>query len=77
MLFKDTVIWMGDFNYRIGLSHERAMELVKKLDLEKLYENDQVSVRILKLSWSSTAYVNYTVESANGSWPFFPILLRS
>lgn len=39
----DTVIWLGDFNYRIGLSHERAMDLVKQKDLEKLYENDQVS----------------------------------
>ncbi len=33
---------MGDFNYRIGLSHEKAMDLVKQRDLEKLYENDQV-----------------------------------
>jgi hypothetical protein len=39
---EDTVIWMGDFNYRIGLSHERAMDLVQRQDLEKLYENDQV-----------------------------------
>lgn len=33
---------MGDFNYRIGLSHERATDLVQKKDLGKLYENDQV-----------------------------------
>lgn len=38
----DTVIWLGDFNYRIGLSHERVMDLIQKGDLEKLYENDQV-----------------------------------
>lgn len=38
----DTVVWLGDFNYRIGLSHDRAMELVKQQDLAKLYENDQV-----------------------------------
>ncbi|EMR62059.1 putative synaptojanin 2 protein [Eutypa lata UCREL1] len=37
-----TVIWLGDFNYRIGLSHDTAMDLIKKQDLEKLYENDQV-----------------------------------
>ncbi|KAI0389036.1 SacI homology domain-containing protein [Xylariaceae sp. FL0594] len=43
----DTVIWMGDFNYRIGLSHERAMELVKKRDLEKLYENDQLNLQMV------------------------------
>jgi hypothetical protein len=38
----DSVIWFGDFNYRIGLSHERATELVKNKDLGRLYENDQV-----------------------------------
>ncbi|KAI8632322.1 SacI homology domain-containing protein [Xylariaceae sp. FL1651] len=43
----DTVIWMGDFNYRIGLSHERAMDLVKKQDLEKLYENDQLNLQMV------------------------------
>ncbi|KAI1132117.1 SacI homology domain-containing protein [Nemania abortiva] len=43
----DTVIWMGDFNYRIGLSHERAMELVEKRDLEKLYENDQLNLQMV------------------------------
>ncbi|KAI1828631.1 SacI homology domain-containing protein [Xylaria intraflava] len=43
----DTVIWMGDFNYRIGLSHERAMELIKQRDLEKLYENDQLNLQMV------------------------------
>ncbi|KAI0540674.1 SacI homology domain-containing protein [Xylaria digitata] len=43
----DTVIWMGDFNYRIGLSHERAMDLVKRQDLEKLYENDQLNLQMV------------------------------
>ncbi|KAJ8130937.1 hypothetical protein O1611_g2692 [Lasiodiplodia mahajangana] len=43
----DTVIWMGDFNYRIGLSHERAMELVGQRDLEKLYENDQLNLQMV------------------------------
>lgn len=38
----DTVIWLGDFNYRVGLSYERAMDLVRRRDIEKLYENDQV-----------------------------------
>lgn len=44
---------MGDFNYRIGLSHERAMDLIKKQDLEKLYENDQVGWHA---SWSCQFY---------------------
>ncbi|KAI1818404.1 SacI homology domain-containing protein [Poronia punctata] len=43
----DTVIWMGDFNYRIGLSHERAMDLVKKQDLAGLYENDQLNLQMV------------------------------
>lgn len=38
----DTVIWLGDFNYRIGLSRERALELIRRRDLPHLYENDQV-----------------------------------
>ena len=38
----DSVIWFGDFNYRIGLSHEKAHELVRNKDLGRLYENDQV-----------------------------------
>ncbi|KAI0164884.1 SacI homology domain-containing protein [Xylariaceae sp. FL1272] len=43
----DTVIWMGDFNYRIGLSHERAMDLIRHQDLEKLYENDQLNLQMV------------------------------
>jgi hypothetical protein len=37
------VIWIGDFNYRIGLGAERVRQLVKIGDLESLYENDQAS----------------------------------
>lgn len=35
-------MWLGDFNYRIGLGSEIARGLIKKRDLETLYENDQV-----------------------------------
>jgi len=38
----DSVIWLGDFNYRIGLSNDKARRLVEIGDLESLYENDQV-----------------------------------
>ena len=41
-LGSDTVIWMGDFNYRIGLGSEKVRQLIKMGDLETLYENDQV-----------------------------------
>jgi endonuclease/exonuclease/phosphatase family metal-dependent hydrolase len=40
---RNTIIWLGDFNYRIGMANEKTRQLVKMGDLEKLYENDQVS----------------------------------
>ena len=39
---QDSVIWIGDFNYRIGLGSEKVRQLIKMNDLETLYENDQV-----------------------------------
>ena len=39
----DTIIWLGDFNYRIGLSDEKVRRLIHAGDLETLYSNDQVS----------------------------------
>lgn len=38
----DAVIWLGDFNYRIGLSNQKARELVQQQDFQTLYDNDQV-----------------------------------
>ena len=38
----DTVIWLGDFNYRIGLSSEEVRRYVKAGDISTLYQNDQV-----------------------------------
>jgi hypothetical protein len=43
----DSVIWMGDFNYRIGLGSDRARALVKWGDLEALYENDQLNLQMV------------------------------
>lgn len=40
----DTVIWLGDFNYRIGMANERVRQLIKDQDLVTLYQNDQVSL---------------------------------
>lgn len=40
----DSVIWMGDFNYRIGLGSDKVKQLIKNNDLETLYENDQVTL---------------------------------
>lgn len=40
----DSVIWLGDFNYRIGLANEDARRLVTLGDIGMLYENDQVHI---------------------------------
>lgn len=38
----DSVIWLGDFNYRIGLENEKVRKLIEMGDLQTLYDNDQV-----------------------------------
>ncbi|KAL5121928.1 Inositol-1,4,5-trisphosphate 5-phosphatase 1 [Pleosporales sp. CAS-2024a] len=43
----DTVIWLGDFNYRIGLSNEKVQRLCHVNDLETLYENDQLNLQMV------------------------------
>jgi endonuclease/exonuclease/phosphatase family metal-dependent hydrolase len=39
----DVVVWLGDFNYRIGLPDERVRNLIEHCDLQTLYDNDQVN----------------------------------
>ncbi|KID77446.1 Inositol-1,4,5-trisphosphate 5-phosphatase 1 [Metarhizium brunneum] len=58
----DAIIWMGDFNYRIGLGLEAAKALVKKQDLETLYENDQLNLQMvagLSFPFYSEARINF------------------
>lgn len=43
----DSIIWLGDFNYRIGLSDDRARSLVKSNDIDTLYENDQLNIQMV------------------------------
>lgn len=43
----DTIIWFGDFNYRIGMDNERARALIKKGDFGALYENDQLNIQMV------------------------------
>ncbi|KAL6709684.1 Inositol-1,4,5-trisphosphate 5-phosphatase 1 [Coniothyrium glycines] len=43
----DTVIWLGDFNYRIGLSNEKVQRLCQVGDLETLYDNDQLNLQMV------------------------------
>lgn len=47
LIMVDAVVWLGDFNYRIGLSSETARALVKRKDLETLYENDQLNLQMV------------------------------
>lgn len=41
------MIWLGDFNYRIGMSSERVKSLIKASDLAQLYENDQLNIQMV------------------------------
>ncbi|KAG5929728.1 hypothetical protein E4U42_004887 [Claviceps africana] len=43
----DAILWMGDFNYRIGLGLEKVKALVNKGDLASLYENDQLNLQMV------------------------------
>ncbi|KAF2759416.1 hypothetical protein EJ05DRAFT_531518 [Pseudovirgaria hyperparasitica] len=43
----DSVIWLGDFNYRIGLSNEKVRRLIEARDLETLYANDQLNLQMV------------------------------
>ncbi|KAI9848726.1 MAG: inositol polyphosphate 5-phosphatase [Sclerophora amabilis] len=43
----DTIIWLGDFNYRIGLSDEKVRKLIRMGDLDTLYTNDQLNLQMV------------------------------
>ncbi|KAL8991409.1 MAG: hypothetical protein Q9177_000157 [Variospora cf. flavescens] len=43
----DAIIWLGDMNYRIGLSDDKARRLIKMNDLESLYANDQLNLQMI------------------------------
>lgn len=47
----DAIIWLGDFNYRIGLSDDRVRQLLKIGDLDTLYHNDQVRRLVVEISY--------------------------
>lgn len=36
------IIWLGDFNYRIGLGDDKVRRFIGSNELDKLYANDQV-----------------------------------
>jgi endonuclease/exonuclease/phosphatase family metal-dependent hydrolase len=39
----DAIIWLGDFNYRIGLPNQAVRDLVQQASYQRLYDNDQVT----------------------------------
>lgn len=39
----DSIIWLGDFNYRIDLPYDLVKERIKQGDLEYLFEHDQLN----------------------------------
>ncbi|KAB8240151.1 SacI homology domain-containing protein [Aspergillus flavus] len=43
----EAIIWLGDFNYRIGLDSHFVRELVAQKDYQKLYNNDQLNLQML------------------------------
>ena len=43
----DSVIWFGDFNYRVGLGLEAATDAVRRRNLERLFENDQLNLQMV------------------------------
>ncbi|KAL2834525.1 SacI homology domain-containing protein [Aspergillus cavernicola] len=43
----DAVIWLGDFNYRIGLPNQPVRDLVQQANYQKLYDNDQLNLQML------------------------------
>ncbi|KAL8820753.1 MAG: hypothetical protein Q9191_007453 [Dirinaria sp. TL-2023a] len=43
----DTIIWLGDFNYRIGLNDDKVRRFIQAGDLESLYANDQLNLQMI------------------------------
>ncbi|KAF9884102.1 inositol polyphosphate 5-phosphatase [Aspergillus nanangensis] len=43
----DAIVWLGDFNYRIGRNNQEVRELVVQKDYQKLYDNDQLNLQML------------------------------
>lgn len=42
-----TVIWMGDFNYRIALDNEIVRNLIKNEEIDILFQNDQLNLQMI------------------------------
>ncbi len=69
----DAIIWLGDFNYRIGLSDDKVRQLIQAGDLSALYQNDQVSheVVISRLGLLSDVHQLNLQMVAGNTFPFY------
>ncbi|PGH06584.1 hypothetical protein AJ80_08143 [Polytolypa hystricis UAMH7299] len=68
----DAIIWLGDFNYRIGLSNDRVRKLIEMGDLGTLYQNDQLNLQMvagLVFPYYSEGRINFlpTYKYDNGT----------
>lgn len=43
----DSIVWLGDFNYRIDLPYEVVKDSIEQSDLEYLFENDQLNRQMI------------------------------
>lgn len=68
----DAIVWLGDFNYRIGLENEVVRKLTTIRDLDTLYENDQVSSSLVRRCCDLLILV---AKSPNGCRPYLSFLL--
>lgn len=44
----DTVIWLGDFNYRVDLPNDQVRKLIQAGDFGKIFEHDQLNLQMVK-----------------------------
>ena len=68
----DAVIWLGDFNYRIGLSNDKVRNCLDANDLATLYQNDQLNLQMIAghaFPFYSEARINFppTYKYDNGT----------
>jgi hypothetical protein len=43
----DSVIWLGDFNYRVNLPNDYVRTLLERGDIRTIFENDQLNLQML------------------------------
>ena len=67
----DTIVFLGDFNYRIGLSYQRALDLIKLQDYETLYSNDQLNLQMV----AGLTFPHYSEGTLAPSLPLTIVIL--